>query len=100
MISMPGTCKGYTTPHRCATISDTRRNRPSERDYQARHKLQEKVSDFSVQFHSPIYFSIGPEAKRDIYNNFDPDRPVSIHLDPPSTGKPPVFILPTKNLQM
>ena len=34
-----------------------------------------------------IYFSIGPEAKRDIYNNFDPD---SICLNPPSTEKPPL----------
>ena len=33
--------------------------------------------------------SIGPEAKRDIYNTFDPDRSISIHLDPPSTERPP-----------
>ena len=87
---MPGTHKGYTTPYRCATVSDNRRNRPSERDYQDRCKLQEKASDFSAQFHGPVYFSIGPEAKRDICNNFDPDRPVSIHLIPPSTEKPPL----------
>ena len=30
-----------------------------------------------------MYLSIGPEAKRDIYNTFDPDKPFNIHLDPP-----------------
>ena len=34
------------------------------------------------------YISIGPEAKRDIYNTFDPDKPINIHVDPPSTERP------------
>ena len=33
-----------------------------------------------------MYLSIGPEAKRDIYNTFDPDKPFNIHL--PSTESP------------
>ena len=37
-----------------------------------------------------MYLSIGPEAKRDIYNTFDPDKPISIHLDLPSTERPPL----------
>ena len=45
---------------------------------------------FHTKFYGPIYLSIGPEAKRDIYNTFDPDRPTSIHLDPPSTERPPL----------
>ena len=81
---MPGPCKGYTTPHRCATVDDSKRNQPSDRDQQARHKLQEKTSDDCV------YLSIGPEAKRDIYNTFYPDKPISIHLDLPSTERPPL----------
>ena len=32
----------------------------------------------------------GPEAKRDIYNTFDPDKLFNIHLDPPSTERPPL----------
>ena len=36
------------------------------------------------------FLSIGPEAKRDIYNTFDPDKPFSAHLDPPSTECPPL----------
>ena len=40
---MPGSHKGYTTPHKCATFSDSKRNQPSDRDQQARHKLQERL---------------------------------------------------------
>ena len=37
-----------------------------------------------------MYLSIGPEAKWDIHNTFDPDKPFNIHLDPPSTECPPL----------
>ena len=87
---IPGPNKGYTTPHKCAAVSDSKRNQPSDRDQQARHKLQEKALGFHANFHGPIYLSIGPEAKRDIYNTFYPDRSISIHLDPPSTERPPL----------
>ena len=59
-------------------------NPPTE-TAQARQKLQEKTSDFQVTFDDCVYLSLGPEAKRDIYNMFDPDKPFTIHLDPPST---------------
>ena len=71
-------------------VSDSKRNYPSHRDQQARHKLQEKASGFHANFHGPVYLSIEPEAKRDIYNTFDPDRSISICLDPPSTDRPPL----------
>ena len=87
---MLGPHKGYTTPHKCTTVSDSKRNQPSDRDQQARHKLQEKTSGFHTNFYDPIYLSIRLEAKRDIYNTFDPDRSISIHLDPPSTERPPL----------
>ena len=87
---MPGPHKGYTTPHKCATVNDSKRNQLSDGDQQARCKLQEKALDFHTNFHGPIYLSIGPEAKRDIYNTFNPDRSISIHLDPPSTKRPPL----------
>ena len=88
---MPGPHQGYTTPHKCATVSDSKRNQPSDRDQQARHKLQEKASGFHANFHGPVYISIGPETKRDIYNTFNPDKSISIHLDPPSTERPPLI---------
>ena len=68
---MLGPKRRYTTPHRCATVDSSRRNQPSDRDRQARQKLQEKPSDFHVNFHDCVYLSIGLEAKRDIYNMFD-----------------------------
>ena len=52
--------------------------------------MQEKTLDFHVNFHDCVYLSIGPEAKRDIYNTFDPDKPFNIHLDPPSTECSPL----------
>ena len=87
---MPGPRNGYTTPHRCATVDSSRRNQPSDRDRQARQKLQGNTSEFDVNFHNYVYLSIGPEAKRDIYNTFDPDKPFNVHLDPPSTDHPPL----------
>ena len=87
---MSGPKRGYTTPHRCATVDSSRRNQPSDRDRQARQKLQEKMSDFQVTFDDCVYLSLGPEAKWDIYNTFDPDKPFNIHLDLPSTERPPL----------
>ena len=46
--------------------------------------------DFHANFYDCVYLSIAPEAKRDIYNTFKPDKPISIHLDPPSTERPPL----------
>ena len=87
---MPDPKRGYTTPHRCTTVDSSRRNQPSDRDRQARQKLQEKTSDFQVTFDDCVYLSLGPEAKRDIYNTFDPDKPFDVHLDPPSTECSPL----------
>ena len=82
--------KGYTTLHRCVTVDDSKRNQPSDRDQQARCQLQEKTSDFHANFYNCVYLSIRLEAKRDIYNIFNPDKPISIHLGPPSTERPPL----------
>ena len=87
---MQGPKRGYNTPHRCATVDSSRRNQPSNRDRQARQKLQEKTSDFQVAFDDCVYLSLGPEAKWDIYNTFDPDKPLNIYLNPPSTERPPL----------
>ena len=48
------------------------------------------TSDFHVNFHDCVYLSIGLEAKRNIYNTFDPDKPFNVHLDLPSTECPPL----------
>ena len=82
--------RGYTTPHRCATVNSSKRNQPFDRDRQARQKLQEKTSDFQVTFDDNVYLSLGSEAKWNIYNTFNPDNPFNILLDPPSTEWPPL----------
>ena len=43
---MPGPKRGFTTPHKCATVDSLARNHPSDRDRKAREKLQEKVLGF------------------------------------------------------
>ena len=88
---MAGPKRGYTTPHRCATVDSSRRNQLSDRDRQVRQKLQEKTSDFQVTFDDCVYLSLGLEAKRDVYNTFGPDKPFNIHLDLPSTEWPPLI---------
>ena len=87
---MPGPKRGYTTPHRCASVDSSRRNQPSDRDRLARQKLQEKMSDFQVNLDDCVYLSLKQEAKKDIYNTFYPDKPSNIHLDPPSMERPPL----------
>ena len=40
--------------------------------------------------------SIGPEAKQDIYNFFDPNKDYDIHLEPPSNDQPPLVKIKQK----
>ena len=72
------------------TVDDSRSNQSLDRDRQARQKLQEKILNFHANIFDCVYLSIGPEAKRDIFNTFDPDKPFNIHLNPPSTERPPL----------
>ena len=65
-------------------------------DRKACEKLQGKVSDFQVIFDDNVYLSIGLEAKRDIYNSFDPSEPYDIHLEPPSHDHPPLVKIKQK----
>ena len=85
---MPGGRKGYTTPHRCMTVADNKRNRPSQRDFLARCRLQSKIADTPIQFHAPIYLGLGIETKTDIYYKFAHDKTISIELDLPFTENP------------
>ena len=53
-------------------------------------KSCKNTSDFHVTFNNCVYLIIGLEAKKDTYNTFDPDKPFNIHLDLPSTERPPL----------
>ena len=79
--------KGYTTPHVCVPITNPRRNLPSEHDQHARFGLQQSALDsFHAEIQGPVLLSVGPEAKLDMYNNFD--KLFDLHLDPPSSEDP------------
>ena len=52
--------------------------------------IHQEETNPQVTFDDCVYLSLGPEAKRDIYNMFVPDKPFNIHLDPPSTEWPPL----------
>ena len=88
---MPKKKKGHTSPHVCVPITNPRRNIPSECDQQARYRLQQSVFDsFHTEIQEPVFLSVGPEAKLDIFNNFDLDKPLDLQLDPPSAENPPL----------
>ena len=46
-------------------------------------------NSFHVKIHGPVFLSVGPEAKLDMYNNFNLDKLFDLHLDPPSFEDPP-----------
>ena len=78
---MPKWKKGHTTPHVCVSITNPRRNIPSEHDQQARFRLQQSVLDsFHTEIQGPVFLSVGPGAKLDMFNNFDLDKPFDLHF--------------------
>ena len=88
---MPKGKKNYTTPHVCIPINNSRRNIPSEHDQNARYRLQQSTLDsFHAEIHGRVFLSVGPEAKLDMYNNFNLDKLFDLHLDPPSSEDPPL----------
>ena len=89
--TMPKGKKNYTTPHVSIPINNSRRNIPSECDQNTRYRLQQSALDsFHTEIQGPIFLSVGPEAKLDMYNNFDLDKLFALHLDPPSSEDPPL----------
>ena len=48
------------------------------------------MDSFHAEIHSPVFLSVGHEAKLDMYNNFHLNKPFDLHLDPPSSEDPPL----------
>ena len=84
---MPKRKKGHTTLHICVPLNNLRRNVPSECDQNARYST---LDSFHAKINSPVFLSVGPEDKLDMYNNFDLDKPFDLHLDPPLSKNPPL----------
>ena len=43
-----------------------------------------------TEIQGPVFLSVGPEAKLDMFNYFDLDKPFDLYLDPPSAKDPPL----------
>ena len=78
--TMPGPYKGFLT--QCTTKQEHAkpRHQPSDRDQRARDRLRNKASAFQAKIKSPAYIAFGAAALHTVYQNFDPDFPISFHL--------------------
>ena len=48
------------------------------------------MDSFHTEIQGPVFLSVGPDAKLDMFKNFDLDKPFDLHLDPPSAESPPL----------
>ena len=48
------------------------------------------LDSFHTEIQGPVFLSVGPEAKLDIFNNFDLDKLFDLQLDLPFTENPPL----------
>ena len=86
---MPGR-RNYTTLHVCIPLNNPHHNVPSDHDQRARQRLQGTLDSFQAEFHGPVFLAVGPDAKLDMYKNFDLSKPFDFNVDPPSTENPPL----------
>ena len=61
-------------------------HKPSDRDQQAREKLQQKA-----KIKSRVYIQLGEEALQIVHRTFQPDTPVVLHL--PALASPPILYI-------
>ena len=72
---MPGPHKGVSTQHTTQQTFAKPRHQPSERDKQARDRLQNKA-----KIKSCAYIQLGEKALQTVHQTFEPDIPVILHL--------------------
>ena len=91
---MPGPYKGFLT--QCTTQQQyvKPRHQPSDRDQRARDRLRNKVSAFQAKIKSPAYIALSATTLQTVYQTFDPDLPVILHL-PTSPTKTDTNTIPT-----
>ena len=76
--------KSHTTPHVCVPITNPRRINKLDLDFNKvywTHFMQRSRTSLP---------ECRPEAKLDMFNNFDLDKPFDLHLDLPSSEDPPL----------
>ena len=67
--------KGASTQHHNQQVLAKLCHNPSDRDQQAREKLQQKV-----KIRSRAYIQLGEETLKTIHRTFQPEVPVILHL--------------------
>ena len=88
--------KGASTQHHNQQVLAKPRHNPSDRDQQAREKLQQKA-----KIRSRAYLQLGEETLQTIHKTFQPDVPVILHLlaltdgslNSKSTSTPTLFVI-------
>ena len=87
--------KGASTRYNQQVLAKPHHN-PSDRDQQAREKLQQKV-----KIRSQVYIQLGEETLQTVHRTFQPDVPVILHLpaltdgslNSKSTSTPTLFVI-------
>ena len=88
--------KGASTQHHNQQVLVKLCHSPSDRDQQARHKLQQKA-----QIRSPAYIQLREETLKTVHRTFQPGVPVHLHLlaltdgslTSESTSTPTLFVI-------
>ena len=88
--------KGASTQHHNQQVLAKLCHNPSNRDQQAREKLQQKV-----KIKSQVYIQLGEETLQTVHRTFQPDIPVILHLPAladgslhsKSTSTPTLFVI-------
>ena len=77
---MPGPHKGVST--QCTTQQQYTkpRHQPFDRDQQARDRLSNKISESKAKIKDCIYLQLGEKALKTVYQTFEPNVPVILHL--------------------
>ena len=77
---MPGPHKGVSM--QCTTQQHYAkpRHQPSDRDQQARDRLQNKISKSKAKIKSHVYLQLGEKTLQTVHRTFEPNIPVILHL--------------------
>ena len=77
---MPGPQKGVSTQYTTQQHYAKPRHQPSDRDQQARDRLQNKISESKAKIKSCAYLQLGEKTLQTVHQTFEPNIPVILHL--------------------
>ena len=77
---MPGPHKGVSTQRTRQQHYAKPRHQPSNRDQQARDRLQNKISESKAKIKRLAYLQLGEKALQTVHQIFEPNIPVILHL--------------------